>query len=64
LPAIVKMSLLSETGLEPHRLKDLADVQELIKFRNLPKDFADRLHPYVRAKFQELYEAVEQSEID
>jgi hypothetical protein len=44
----------------PHRLKDLADVQELIKFRNLQKDFAERLDPYVRDKFLELYEAVEQ----
>ncbi len=48
----------------PHRLKDLADVQELIKFRNLQKDFAERLDPYVRDKFLELYEAVEQSPKD
>jgi len=48
----------------PHRLKDLADVQELIKFRNLQRDFAERLDPYVRDKFLELYEAVEQSPKD
>jgi hypothetical protein len=48
----------------PHRLKDLADVQELIKFRNLQKDFAERLDPYVRDKFLELYETVEQSPKD
>lgn len=48
----------------PHRLKDLADVQELIKFRNLQRDFAERLNPYVRNKFLELYEAVEQSPKD
>jgi hypothetical protein len=48
----------------PDRLKDLADVQELIKFRSLPKDFAERLHPYVRPKFLELHEAVEQSKTD
>lgn len=40
------------------RLKDLADVQELIKVRSLPKDFATRLNPYVREKFVELSEAV------
>jgi putative nucleotidyltransferase-like protein len=45
----------------PHRLKDLADVQELIKIRNLQKDFAERLHPYVRDKFLELFESVEKS---
>lgn len=43
----------------PDRLKDLADVQELIKIRTLPKDFASRLHPYLRDKFLELSGAVE-----
>ena len=45
----------------PDRLKDLADVQELIKIRSLPKDFASQLDPYVRDKFLELCEAVEKS---
>jgi len=43
------------------RLKDLADVQELIKIGSLQKDFAERLDPYVRDKFLELFEAVEKS---
>jgi len=42
----------------PDRLKDLADVQELIKVRQLQPEFAERLDPYVRAKFLELYDAV------
>jgi hypothetical protein len=42
----------------PDRLKDLADVQELIKLRSLSTDFAERLNPYVRGKFLELLEAV------
>jgi len=41
------------------RLKDLADVQELIKLRGLTGEFAERLHPYVREKFEELRAAVE-----
>ena len=41
------------------RLKDLADVQELIKTRALSSDFASLLNPYVRPKFLELYESVE-----
>ncbi|MGI9068096.1 MAG: hypothetical protein ACR2HX_17045 [Pyrinomonadaceae bacterium] len=45
----------------PDRLKDLADVQELIKIRALQKDFAVRLNPYVRDKFLELLESVEKS---
>jgi hypothetical protein len=45
----------------PHRLKDLADVQELIRIRQLPPEFAERLDPYVRGKFLELYETIKQS---
>jgi hypothetical protein len=48
----------------PYRLKDLADVQELIKVRGLQPEFAERLDPYVREKFVELAEAVKQSPKD
>ena len=40
------------------RLKDLADVQELIKLKGLDAEFAARLNKYVRAKYIELYDAV------
>jgi len=43
----------------PDRLKDLADVQELIKIRHLSREFAENLNPYVRAKYLELLEGVE-----
>jgi len=43
----------------PDRLKDLADVQELIKARGLTSEFAERLHPYVREQFLTLCRAVE-----
>jgi hypothetical protein len=43
----------------PDRLKDLADVQELIKARGLTSDFAEALNPYVREQFLRLCEAVE-----
>ena len=42
----------------PDRLKDLADVQELIKLRSLSAEFAERLNPYVREKYLELLNAV------
>ena len=42
----------------PDRLKDLADVQELIKLRSLSAEFAERLNPYVREKYLELLDAV------
>jgi hypothetical protein len=44
------------------RLKDLADVQELIKIRRLGADFASKLDPYVRPKYLELEEAVRKSD--
>ena len=43
----------------PHRLKDLADVQELIKIRGLSGEFAEKLNPYVRGRFLALLEAAE-----
>lgn len=46
----------------PHRLKDLADVQEVIKIKNLTADFAEKLHPFVREKFLELQKAVAEAE--
>lgn len=46
---------------DPGRLKDLADVQELIRLKDLDTSFAEQLHPYVRAKFLELHQGVQQS---
>lgn len=45
----------------PDRLKDLADVQELIKIRGLASDFAERLDPYVREQFLNLLRAVKEA---
>lgn len=42
----------------PDRLRDLADVQELIKIRKLDADYAQQLNPYVRHKYLELWRAV------
>ena len=45
----------------PHRLKDLADVQEMIKIKDLGADFTEKLNPFVREKFLELQKSVEES---
>jgi hypothetical protein len=59
LPLSTLVELKLASGLTaPHRLKDLADVQELIRIQQLPGSFADGLHPYVRAKFLELWQAI------
>ena len=41
----------------PDRLKDLADVQELIKVRGLGAEFAESIDPYVREQYLRLWEA-------
>ena len=48
----------------PDRLKDLADVQELIKVRGLTSEFAARLNPYVREQYLQLCRAVEKARED
>jgi hypothetical protein len=54
LETLIELKLASGmTGLG--RLKDLSDVLELIKILNLPADFALKLDPYVREKFEELW---------
>jgi hypothetical protein len=41
------------------RIKDLADVQELIRVLRLDERFADRLDAYVRPKYSELWNGLE-----
>jgi hypothetical protein len=60
LPAVINLKLASGMTAA-HRLRDLADVQELIRVLKLPADFADKLNPYVREKFLELWRAIEAS---
>ena len=52
LPALVELKLTS--GTAAWRLKDIADVQEMIRVLGLSDDFAARLHPSVQDKFREL----------
>ena len=60
LEKLVELKLASGISA-PDRLKDLADVQELIKIRKLDADFASKLNPYVREKYRELEAAVRNS---
>jgi hypothetical protein len=57
LAAILELKLASGMSA-PHRLRDLADVQETIKARHLGESFATQLDPSVREKYLELYRAV------
>ena len=57
LPVLIELKLASGMT-NPGRIKDLADVQELIRVLKLPQSFSDQLNPYVRAKFEELWQGV------
>ena len=56
LPTLVQLKLAS--GTVAWRLKDLADVQELIRILALPESFAGGIDASVRGKFLELWHAV------
>jgi hypothetical protein len=56
LPTLVQLKLAS--GTVPDRLKDLGDVQEMIRVLQLPAEFAEHLDPSVRPMFQQLWGAV------
>jgi hypothetical protein len=41
------------------RARDLVDVQQLIESLNLPRDFANQLHTYVRDKYLEIWDIIQ-----
>lgn len=60
LPTLIEVKLASGmTSAE--RIRDLADVQGLIKTLDLPADFDESLNPFVRDKYKELFRAVTQA---
>jgi hypothetical protein len=56
LEKLIELKLASGTSA-PHRLRDLADVQDLINTLGLPLNFADRLDPSVREPFRQLWQS-------
>lgn len=53
LKTLIELKLASAKSAA-HRIKDRADVLELIHLLALPADFADQLDPYVQQEFREL----------
>lgn len=58
LEKLVELKLASGTSAA-HRLRDLADVQDLIGVLELPLDFAERLDASVRESFRELWRSAQ-----
>ena len=59
LPKLIELKLASGMT-NPGRLKDLADVQELIRILKLELSYASGLNPYVQEKFKELWLGVQE----
>jgi hypothetical protein len=54
LPSLVELKLASGMT-NPERMKDLSDVIEMIKVLGLPRDFAEKLHPFVQDRYLQLW---------
>jgi hypothetical protein len=52
---LVELKLASGMTGGLHRLKDITDVIALIETLKLPHDFAERLNPYVRDRYLEIW---------
>jgi hypothetical protein len=58
LQALVELKLASGMTA-PDRPRDLDDVIQLIRANELPRDYSNRLNPYVQAKYAELWHAAQ-----
>ena len=63
LKHFVEMKLASGMSA-PHRLQDLADVLRLIAVAKLPRELSETLAPYVRAKYEELWQSAQHPDED
>ena len=61
LPTLVQLKLASGMTGGVARLKDFADVVALIQTLKLPVEYADQLHPYVRDRYLELWNGLQES---
>lgn len=65
LPVNQLVELKLASGLtNPDRMKDLADVQELIRAAKLPLELEQELNPMVRAKYVEIWHATKRERDD
>ncbi len=58
LPILLELKLASGMTA-PDRLKDLADVQEVIRLQRLPRELVAELNAFVQTKYFELWQSVQ-----
>lgn len=56
LPSLIETKLAAGIT-EPGRMKDLADVQEMVRILNLPREMSEQIHPFVRNRYVEIWQA-------
>lgn len=61
LPRLIELKLASGMTA-PHRLKDLADVLEMVRILDLPQSLVEDLHPFVCEKYLEIWQAAQAAE--
>jgi hypothetical protein len=63
IPRLVELKLASGMS-NPDRLKDLADVQELVRHARLPRTLGDELDASVRGRYLEIWDATRRRDED
>ncbi len=63
LPTLIELKLASGMTGGIHRAKDITDVLEIMKMLLLPKEFGDKLNPYVQEKYFEMWQELRGSQI-
>lgn len=61
LPKLIELKLASGLSAEHRRLRDLADVQDLIIALKLPRDIGDQIDPSVRNEYFRMWDAAQQA---
>ena len=60
LPKLIELKLASGLSAEHRRLRDLADVQDLIGALKLPRDLGEEIDPSVRGEYFRLWDAAQE----
>jgi hypothetical protein len=63
LRTLVELKLASGMN-NPGRVKDLGDVQEIIRTLRLPTEFAEQLNPFVREQYLTLWHGIHDAPTD
>ena len=61
LESLIELKLASGLSAEHRRLRDLADVQQLIETLDLPRDLSNRLNQSVQGEYLKLWKLAQET---